>query len=329
MRAPGGWLYRIAEQHLDAESVQSLIAPTIADLQYEFGKAGPHRGSRTLALCRGYIAVVRLAIHSRWRPPTRSLLVVFFFGVVGAVSAITTASTTRIGPAPLAAVLSVAVVSVAVLRLMRLGLTYRQAFLNCVGIGLLMMVPWAAWHVRDAGMVGVPWYAYPLILGLVALCVGSGSALAAAVVWEPPVGTRPVLRTTAIQILTGCGVYALANVLAWLLRGNGANPVLMVGRTAFGFFFFAAVASVLYVPVLVVASRLIRVRLPIAVMGAALFPIPMLGIPFLQGRVAFYARWLSRLPALDLIVVALPFVLGGAVLGWMVATPRPDRTRTA
>lgn len=329
MKPPGGWLYTIAEQHLDAESVHSLIAPTIADLQYELAEAGPHWLSRTAALCRGYVAVVRLVTHSQWKPPMRNLLVVLLLGAVGAVSAITVASSTRVGPAPLAAVLIVAAISVAVLRFMRLNLTYRQAFLNSVGIGLLTLVPFTAWTVREAGTVGIPWYAYPLVLGFIVFCVGSGSALAAAVAWEPPVGRRPVLRTISIQILTGCGVFAVAHFVIGFLWAGGANLAAVLGWTAFRFFFFAAVASVLYVPIILVVGRLIRVRLPMAVVGAALFPIPLLGLPFLQGRGSSYARWLSGLSALEFVVNALPYVLAGAALGWLLATRRPEQMRSA
>ena len=125
MKAPGCWLYSLAQQYVDPASVQSLIAPTIADLQHEVATAGPHRRNRLVARCRGYCAVMSLVGHCRWRLPMRSLFVVLLLGAAGAVSAILTARSTTFGPAPIGAILVVAAVSVAMLRFMRLGLTYR------------------------------------------------------------------------------------------------------------------------------------------------------------------------------------------------------------
>ena len=329
MKLPGERVYSLAERYLDAATIRALIAPTIADLQHETAEAGPHLGNRLFALCRGYLSVVSLFVHCQWRLPMRSLFAVLLLGAVGAVSAIITASSTHIGPAPLAAILIVAAVSVAVLRFLRLGLTYRQAFRNCVGIGLIMTMSYSGWMIAVATRGGVPWYSYAMGLVFAALCVGFGSALAAAVVWEPPFGARPVMHTRCLQILTGCGVFAVVNIFVVLLWHSGANLASRLSWTAFMFFFFAAVASVLYLPILLVARRVIHGRLPVAVIGAVLFPLPMFGVPFLQGRGPSAAKLVSALPSTEFLAVALPYVLGGAAIGWLLAGRHPEQERTA
>jgi hypothetical protein len=49
--------------------------------------------------------------------------------------------------------------------------------------------------------------------------------------------------------------------------------------------------------------------------------------PLLQGRLEAAARVLSRDPV-ALLSVALPYVLAGAMLGWLTATPRHALQRT-
>ncbi len=259
----------------------------------------------------------------------RSLLVVFVLGTVGAASAIITAKSTTFGPAPIGAILVVAAVSVAILRFMRLGLTYRQAFLNCMGIGLLMMVLLSGWldfvEVSDR----LPWYLYALSWGFMIVCVGFFGAMAAAVVWTPPAGRRSILRTRCIQILSGCTVFSVANILVAPLSSGGAHLGWALTGTAFFFFFLAVVSWIVYLPLLLTVRLVIRARLPVAVIGAVLFPIPMLGVSYLQGRGPAYAKMLSELPVSRFLAIALPFVLGGAALGWLLATDRSEVARAA
>lgn len=199
-----------------------------------------------------------------------------------------------------------------------------------MGIGLLMMLPLTGWLdlVRVPGRLAV-WYLYALSWGFMIVCVGFFSAMAAAVVWTPPAGTRPILRTRCIQILSGCTVFGVANILIALLWSGGAHMGWAWTWTAFLFFFLAVVSWIVYLPLLLTARRVIRVRLPVVVIGAVLFPIPMLGVPYLQGRGPAYAKMLFGLPVSEFLKIALPFVLGGAVLGWLLATRRPEDARLA
>jgi hypothetical protein len=85
--------------------------------------------------------------------------------------------------------------------------------------------------------------------------------------------------------------------------------------------------SILYLPALLAARRVIHYRLPVAMIGAILFPIPLMGIPFLQGRVGSYARMLFQLPVWEILAVALPYLLGGVVLGWLLAKRQHEQAR--
>jgi hypothetical protein len=91
--------------------------------------------------------------------------------------------------------------------------------------------------------------------------------------------------------------------------------------------FFAAVSSTLYLPALLTVRRVIRYRVTVAMIGAILFPIPLMGIPFLQGRGPSYARMLFQLPVWEFLAVALPYLLGGVVLGWLLAKPQHEQVR--
>jgi hypothetical protein len=202
---------------------------------------------------------------------------------------------------------------------MRLGPNYKQAFLNCMGVGILMTFSFFGWIVLTNKSGHPPWYAYVLILSFLIACVSLGSALAAAVVWRPPVETQPGYRLRCLQILTGCAVFAGADFLMVLLRSGGANLLYELSWAAFSILFFVAVTSTLYLPVLLAAHRIIQRRLPVAMIGAVLFPVPLMGIPFLQGRGALYASILLQLPVWEFVAMALPYLLGGVVLGWLLS----------
>jgi hypothetical protein len=61
----------------------------------------------------------------------------------------------------------------------------------------------------------------------------------------------------------------------------------------------------------------------VSVLGALLFPIPMLAFPLLQGRLEVVAR-LLRQDHLALASTALPHVLAGATLGWLIGRSRHE-----
>jgi hypothetical protein len=86
-----------------------------------------------------------------------------------------------------------------------------------------------------------------------------------------------------------------------------------------------------YLPVLVGAQRVVSVRLRrpvLAMLGALLFPVPLLALPLLQGRLDSTLRFLAGDPG-TLMFVSLPYVLSGAVLGWLLAQSREREAHPA
>ncbi len=326
MTLPGDWLHGIAVRYLDPVTVDRFIAPAVADLQYEVATAGPDGWNRWVVRCRGDAAVLCLVVHCLlWRMPVRGLIAVFLLGSIGGALAIIMASSTSIGPAPLLAFLVMAVATVAVLRFMRLGQNYRQAFLNCGGVGLIMGLTLAGWFVFVGNPSNRPWFLYARSLSFLAACVGLGSALVAAVAWKPAAEAEPIFRLRCIQVLSGCAVFGLAYSLIGFLSASPARLLLVLSWTAFLACFFAAVSLTLYLPVLLTVRRFIHHRLLIAMMGAVLFPIPMMGLPFLQGRLTSHVSVWFRSPPQTFLLAALPYALGGAVLGWLLSRRQPEQ----
>jgi hypothetical protein len=87
--------------------------------------------------------------------------------------------------------------------------------------------------------------------------------------------------------------------------------------------FFVAFAAVVYLPVLVGLRRWLHSPVAFAIVGAALFPLAMLGLNFtagLFGKSLFEWDQPIHGPVL-LFLPALPyaFIISGAVLGWLLA----------
>ena len=75
MTSPGLAVFALLARYIDAKVLQSVVAPTIADLQFEVETTrNPWR--RQLARVRGYAAIGRLLFwHGLiWRSPMRTLL---------------------------------------------------------------------------------------------------------------------------------------------------------------------------------------------------------------------------------------------------------------
>lgn len=102
----------------------------------------------------------------------------------------------------------------------------------------------------------------------------------------------------------------------WLNSSRGVLHIL--GWSTFLGFFFAAVSIVVYLPLLLSVKRLIKVRPALALVGAMLFPIPLLVLPWLQGRFgSMWTYWIQN-PSIFLWG-SLPYVVAGAMLGWLLA----------
>lgn len=160
-----------------------------------------------------------------------------------------------------------------------------------------------------------PWYAFVLSYAFLLACIAVGSGVVAAVASRVATGTTPVQHTFR-HVAAGCMAYAVCDAL--LRLSFGASGAMALGWASFLGFYFACVGLVVYVPVLLGARRLVPHRVMLALIGALLCPVPVLAFPALQGRFhTVWAYWLAT-PS-SLMWSALPYLVGGAVLGWLLS----------
>jgi hypothetical protein len=328
MNLPGTWLLALSARLLDQEVIESAVVPTLADLQYEALGAGGNAWRRWLALARGYCAIVRLLFRHGliWRSPMRRLITVLVLGGVGSALLVEILSVSSPGPAGFGAFFLMAVLTPVVLRLLNAGSSYRQMFGNCMGVGMMMATVFFGWIALVDHPSRLPWHAY-LLAYLFLTCVALGSALAAAAAWKPAAGGEAVYRRRMLHVVAGAATFTACYSVVGLWVGYARGPYGVPNTMSFAAFlglFFAAVSVAVYLPVLLGARRLIgglRARPLLAILGAVLFPIPLLAFPLLQGRLGSTWLFLLHNPG-TLLRVSLPYVLAGAVLGWLLAEPR-------
>ncbi len=329
MNLPGTWLLAPLTRHLDEKTVESIVVPTIADLQHETLAAGTSVPRRWFAIARGYVAILRLLVRHGllWRSSMRRLIAVL--GLGGAAGAMVLlldwVADARAG---LGALFFIVMAASVAFRLLKVGGSYRQAFVNCLGVSLIGATTLFGWIVVLEGLSPRPWRSYALLYLIMTGWSGLASALAATVAWRPARDAEPVYRRRLLQVAKASAAFAACWTVAGLLpvAGRGPRPFSIESLTttalfaAYVAFYFAAIALVVYLPVMAGARRAaprLGARLPLAAIGAALFPIPLIAVPLLQPDPAF--PWVYfQVPSL-LLTWAGPYIAGGAVLGWLVA----------
>ncbi len=333
MTLPGTRLLAFLARRLDEQVVESILVPTVADLQHETLRAGPSVPRRWLALIRGYAAIARLLFWNGllWRSPMRRLISVLVLGGVGAALVISLdfVINTTVG---LGALFLVAMVAAAALRVTNAGGSYRRIFSSCIAAGTIMAAALCVWLILPDNRLPHSWLAYTVFILSLAASVGLGSALVAAVASRPTAGPEPVyqrgLRQVAVATAAFGTGFAVRTVIGGWYPHTLWSTLMMAASAAFVAFFFAAFAFAVYLPVMAVARRAIPrlgSRLPLAVIGALLFPIPLIGIPLLQPPPS---PWYFVLPRLSLLLwMSIPYVIAGAVLGWLVAGRPRDSAR--
>lgn len=328
MSLPGTWLLAQALKYLNKDVVESAVVPTLADMQYEV-LAAPRARLRWLALARGYSAFVGLLfLHGFiWSSPMRRPLVVLALGAAGSALMMTVWSMASGGPAFVSGFFLMAVLAPIALRVLNAGASYRQMFVNCMGVGMIMATVLFGWiALEDAP--SVPWYGYVLSYLFLTGCVALGSSVAAAVAWKPAPGKDPAYRRRLLQVASAALVCVTCYAVTGL-RFNSARGVLHVlGWSALLGFFFAAVSAAVYLPLLLGVKRVIHMRPALALVGAMLFPIPLLTFPLLQGRLASMWTYWAQNPSI-LLWGSLPYVVAGAMLGWLLAGPPRRMLREA
>jgi hypothetical protein len=328
---PGAWVYGFLAQWLDETSLHGFVAPTVADLQYEVRQAGGNQWRRGLARIRGYSALGRVvAVHcTRGRSPMRRLLAILLFGSAGAASLVAAQSATTIGPVQVSPYFVAAIAVPIVFRVLELGRNYRQMFVNCVAVGIIMAMTQYGWLMLVYPRPSIPVYVHLLTVPLLLGCVAFVSAIAAAVAWKPPTADEPAFRRILICLAAGCAAFVItySGIGLWFAK-DATRLASVLSWAAFLGFFFAAVSGGVHLPILLGARQRLTGRASLALVGAMLFPVPMLGFAFLQGRLAStWAYWLREPTAL--IANILPFAVAGAVLGWVIAARPPQATTVA
>jgi hypothetical protein len=139
-------------------------------------------------------------------------------------------------------------------------------------------------------------------------------------------------RGKLLDVVASAATFGVCFSLLSFLRLHpvgGTGVLKTVSWAVFLGFFFVLVSTGIYLPILTSTRRVVqrRSRVTLAILGASLFPIPMLAVPLLQGRLEVAAQMWSRDPV-ALLSVSLPYVPAGAMLGWLTATPRYAVHRT-
>jgi hypothetical protein len=319
-RVPGERLYRAVARIVDEPFLKSAIEPTIADLQHELRESRGGSWRRGLIYLRGVVAIARLLNRcSAWSLNVGRIAAVVLLGLGGAASLAWAQWAEGAGPMGLVPFLGVAVIAANILRIFQLGRSYREMFVNCIGISVLMSV--GLW--RDYGrLTEVPlWVAGRAVLTFV-LCLGLASAMVAAVAWKPRSGTSNFHRGM-LALATGLCVFAVANLGIRVLGLMSLTTALAtVSRSAFMAFLFALVASVSLLPALVLARRILSSRWALALVAAILSPLL---ITILDG---FGSGWSWRLVSMlfsgddvaRAMAIFAPFILASAAVGWMMGS---------
>ena len=256
----------------------------------------------------------------------RRLITVLVLGIVGSVLLLEILSVSSPGPAGFASFFLMAVLAPMVLRVLNPDTSYRQMFVNCISIALMMATVLFGWTAAVDDHPALPWHAYVTVCVLL-IAVALGSALAAARASQLGAVGAAVYRRRILNVIASGATFAACYVALWNAHPVPAYVTLNTVRFAiFLGFFFAAVAVTVHLPVLLAAQRRIgasSTRPPLALLGALLFPIPLLGFQLFQGHLISSSRFLAAHPG-TLALVALPYVIAGAVLGWLLAERRPS-----
>lgn len=228
-------------------------------------------------------------------------------------------ATRSAGPPRLAPLVLIGVLTPVALRVFRLGKTYRQMFSTCFIVGLVVGLAFLGrllWQTKGASSI----QDYVLLAVFLLVCVFFGSALAAAAAWKPAKGAASKPYQLALAVLQAGSVFVVFElaVRAWTVR-DVPGLVQAMGWAVFLGLFFLAVASTVHLPLILSARRLLSRPLS-AVLGAMLFPVPLLGLPLLQGRVFSYWAYLMAHPG-ELALAIVPCSVAGAVLGALLSGP--------
>lgn len=258
----------------------------------------------------------------------RSAIAVFVLGVLGAV-ALVGAFRMRLGGSDagvLAVFLLLAVLVPLVIRRVEPGRSYGRMLLACAGVGMIAGTALFGWIAVAENHLRLPWHGVLWRYLFLSACVVLASALASAAAWKPTSSGGSIFRSSVLAVLLGATAYALSEVAITVgfgvFRGWRADRISrqLIAVTLLAFF-FAGVALVVYLPVLAGLQRLLsglKSKSALAFVGAILFPVPVLARCLATGSFQITWEYWTRHPV-TLLWISLPYVLAGAMLGWLLA----------
>jgi hypothetical protein len=303
--------------------------PTLADIEHEVGTAGDSPWRQRLAVARGSLAIIRLTVqHGSLKEfAMKRVLTIVGLGAFGSLMFLLVDFMTNNGFAKLAPIGATLVLAPLVLRAWVPARTYRETFINCLLVTSIMVAVQVASARIGKNNASIPWYIW-LRTGTAATTFAViVSAVAAAVAWRPTSGTRRWYHERLVQALAGAGVFMVCWVATY--AGGPRDTLTTVGVAFVLAAQFAALAVLVSLPLLALVRRhssQVAARVTLPTLGAALFPLPLLLLPTLQGELGRSLSYLSAHP-LEGLRIALPYIIGGGLLGWLVrsdAEPQPD-----
>jgi hypothetical protein len=298
-------------------------------MQHEVRTAGSSHSRRLRAQALGYAALARLVLAYPLAKggPMRRLLATLLLGSVGSALLVVAFSRSTIGPVQAGPFFLLAVMTPLVLRVFRLGSSYRQMFASCTGVGMMMAATSYVWVVLDphSAALRIPLPGHLWRIGLLVALVLFGSALAARAAWRGSATTRSIFDDVVTALLVGCIAFAVVSFAITLWYSRVRPDWLLAGTSvsALNAFYFAVLSAALIVPILIGVRRFLPRRLPLAIVGAALFPLPLLAEYFLwNGNRGVAEIWHLLLGSPVMFAArSMPWVVAGAALGWCLAQP--------
>jgi hypothetical protein len=313
---PDRRLYRALARLVDASTFEHVITPIFADLDHELHHA-TRTVDRTSACMRCLAALARVWLSGNLGSPlVQRVTVVFGIAVAGMVLVLWSVSTRHFSP-PFLVFLGMAIVGPILLRVCHAGRTYRQMFINCVIVSLVMVITLVTYYSASARE-------FSLERTLGAFAVLSAWATAMCTILALFVSDRSTRNTLGARV----GSALLAGTLVWLAclvpsidRQDVFETRLFVGLWLQALM-FASFALVFHIPLLFAASRALHGRWTLALVGGILCISPMLAQDYLAGEFGpdwFFGEYAPKTSAEGLARFARdawPYCLSTAAVGW-------------
>jgi hypothetical protein len=257
------------------------------------------------------------------------LLVTLLLGAAGSGLLVTSFSHTNSGPVQIAPFFLFAVVTPLILRAFRLGRSYRQMFAVCAGVGVIMAATAYVWVVLDprSAALRIPLVGHVERLVILLALVLFGGPIAAKLAWKTFAPTRSVFGQVMSALLVGCGAFAVVSFLGGLgYTYARAGWPLSASFAVLEALYFAVLSVVLIVPALLAVRRRLHGAVPLAIVAAMLFPLPLVAELFLwRGSRGVAALWnLQASSPAFFAARTLPWLVAAAVLGWSLGRLRLD-----